>query len=66
MVDINQINLVSFCTKMGYTNQSSNSHGMKTEIGSCLGKIRNRLSGLNLKDFETRMGRSDRTLRDRW
>lgn len=66
MVDINQINLVSFCTKMGYTNQSSNSHGMKTEISSCLGKIRNRLSGLNLKDFETSTEHSDRTLRDRW
>ncbi|KUJ15817.1 uncharacterized protein LY89DRAFT_96981 [Mollisia scopiformis] len=52
MADINQINLTSFCTKMGYTNQSSNSHGMKTEINAALGKVRNRLSGLNMRDFE--------------
>ncbi|CZR60555.1 uncharacterized protein PAC_10451 [Phialocephala subalpina] len=52
IVDMNQLNLSSYCTKMGFTNQSSSSHGMKTEIGSALSKVRNRLSGLNLRDFD--------------
>jgi len=52
VIDINSINLMSFCTQMGFANRSSSSHGMKTEINSALGKVRNRLCGLNMKDFE--------------
>jgi hypothetical protein len=49
---INQIQIVSFCSHMGYTNQSSTSHGVKAEIGSALEKVKTRLSGLNLREFD--------------
>jgi hypothetical protein len=49
---INQLQIVSFCSHMGYTNQSSTSHGVKAEIGSALEKVKMRLSGLNLRDFD--------------
>ncbi len=50
--EVMQINVVSFCSKMGYTNQPTGSHGVKAEIGSALVKLRTRFSGLNLKDFD--------------
>ena len=49
---IDLIQIVSFCSKMGYTNQSSTSHGVKAEIVSAVAKVRTRLNGLNLRDFE--------------
>lgn len=50
--EIMQIKVVSFCSKLGYTNQPSGSHGLKAEIGSDLAKVKTRFSGLNLKDFD--------------
>ncbi|KAK2624994.1 hypothetical protein QTJ16_005363 [Diplocarpon rosae] len=50
--EIMQINVISFCSKMGYANQPTGSHGVKAEIGSALVKLKTRFSGLNLKDFD--------------
>jgi hypothetical protein len=49
--DINSLDVVSFCSRTAYTSATSKSHGIKAEIGSSIEKIRNKLSGLNLKDF---------------
>ncbi len=49
--DINQLDVVSFCSRTAYTSSTSRSHGIKAEIGSSVEKIRSKLSGLNLKDF---------------
>ena len=48
---INQLDIVSFCSKTPYTRSTSKSHGIKSEIGSSIEKIRTKLSGLNLKDY---------------
>ncbi|KAI9048420.1 hypothetical protein LZ554_007256 [Drepanopeziza brunnea f. sp. 'monogermtubi'] len=50
--EVMQIKVVSFCSKMGYTNQPTGSHGVKAEIGSALVKLKTRFSGLNLKDYD--------------
>lgn len=53
--EIMQIRVVSFCSKMGHTHVptgATGSHGVKSEIGSALAKVRTRFSGLNLKDFD--------------
>ncbi|OWP06775.1 hypothetical protein B2J93_8832 [Marssonina coronariae] len=50
--EIMQINMISFCSKMGYANQPTGSHGVKAEIGSALVKLKARFSGLSLKDFD--------------
>ncbi|KAL5321943.1 hypothetical protein ACEPPN_009908 [Leptodophora sp. 'Broadleaf-Isolate-01'] len=50
--EIMQIKVVSFCSKMGFTNQPTGSHGVKAEIGAAIGKLKTRFSGLHLKDFD--------------
>lgn len=45
------VEVVSFCSRTAYTSANSKSHGIKAEIGTMIEKIRNKLSGLNLKDF---------------
>ncbi|KAK0108250.1 hypothetical protein ONS95_003068 [Cadophora gregata] len=50
--EVMQIKVVSFCSKMGFTNQPSGSHGVKAEIGAAIGKVKTRFSGLHLKDFD--------------
>lgn len=49
---MNELRLMSFCTQQGFANKGASSHGMKTEICGSLGKVRNRLMGLNMRDFE--------------
>ncbi|KAJ5041272.1 uncharacterized protein L3040_005820 [Drepanopeziza brunnea f. sp. 'multigermtubi'] len=50
--EVMQIKVVSFCSKMGYTNHPTGSHGVKAEIGSALVKLKTRFSGLHLKDYD--------------
>ncbi|KAL2071693.1 hypothetical protein VTL71DRAFT_12928 [Oculimacula yallundae] len=50
--EVMQIRIVSFCSKMGFTNQPTGSHGVKAEIGGAIAKLKTRFSGLHLKDFD--------------
>ncbi|XMA07479.1 hypothetical protein WAI453_000270 [Rhynchosporium graminicola] len=49
--EVMQIRIVSFCSKMGFTNQPAGSHGVKAEMTAAIGKLKTRYSGLYLKDF---------------